>query len=148
MSTPQGAVAPYQGEVIQPTKVTGPADRILHEFVTVVETLVRNSPAFHTEEEILTALRSLNAYRKHILGGNVASVVQEGEIAHVEDVSKRIPPGGSQVRTAPSNPYSNLDYRKLAEAMLAVQQDQSTVHEITDAQNGGTTPPSQPYSQG
>jgi hypothetical protein len=146
MSTPPGAVTPYQpGEVIQPTRVSTRSDRadtIVHTFVTIVEALVRNSPAFKSEEEVLTALRNLSDYRKHVVSGPLSSVVQEGEIAPVEDVSLREPPGG-RAAPAPSQPYANLDYRELARAMLAVQQEQSTVHSITDVPDA---PSGQPYS--
>lgn len=132
---PTGAAAvPY---VAQPAVTGAVVDRrseVTHSFLNVIRSIIRNSGVFHEEELLLEALRAVDSYSRQVLGSDHVRVIREEDHAPVEDVKLRKPPPG----TVPNVPGPQIDYRKLAEAFFAIQQEQA------QAQGGQIPPPGEP----
>lgn len=153
MSTPAGAVAPYQaqGRAISPSAVLDPHSNSLHGVITVISKLVRaTAHAFPVEADVLDALSVLHTFEKqyaqHV---GLTKVLRETDTAPVEDVRLRRAPNASPV--VPAGPA--IDYAQLAAALMAAglgeafaPKQPEQVHEITDvpAQPG---PPQVPQFQ-
>lgn len=119
MSTPAGALAPtvIPGEVVTPAAVVGPLAFPAHAFLNTVRSVITRSGAFHGEDELRSALASVDSYEKAILKNDHKHVLSEDDHAPFEDVSLRTPPrnGGVPVPTgAPA-----IDYNRLAAALMA-----------------------------
>ena len=143
MSTPQGAVAPtssgqvVQGSVIEPTHSISPKTAAARSIANVLKTVVTSMHVYPSEGDMLNALRDIDSFAKAFADGELRHAVQEHDAAPVEDVSLRKPPAGAAPVPVPAN-MPQIDYAKLAAAMVAAQQAQReqetpTVHEITDA---------------
>lgn len=117
MSTPAGALAPtvIPGEVVTPAAVVGPQAFPTHNYLNVMRDLVRGR-VFHNEEDVRTALATIDTYEKRLLSSDHQHVLSEDDAAPHEDVSQRIPPRGAPV--VPSSAPA-IDYNKLAAALMA-----------------------------
>lgn len=126
MSTPQGAVAPYQGTVVQgeaikPAAILDPISPVAHGFLNVIRELVRGSGVFREETALLEALRAVDNYaRQHIPRKDQQHVVREHDVAPVEDVRLRQAPQTGVV-PVPSG-MQQIDYALLAQYIVAAQQ--------------------------
>lgn len=110
------APAAYQG----PDEILTGAQNALHELCNVFRDLVHKVPhTYHSEQEVLDARAKIDNYEKHALGvlKYEASRVSFDRSAH-EDVSGRVP-----AAPAPGVVGQQIDYRELAKAMLALQQE-------------------------
>lgn len=138
MSTPQGAVAPYQGQAVQPSAVIDSKAVAAHGFFATLARLVRESGVFRDEASMLRAVESVLGMEKHLVpdASTRNSVVREHDVAPVEDVRLRKPPAGGVVPQPAGTPP--IDYALLAQYIVAAQQQAQSqpapeVHEITDA---------------
>jgi hypothetical protein len=127
MSTPGGAVTPYptstiQGDVVQPAAVVDPVSFAAHDFFGLIKELVHKA-GFHTEEQVLSAMRVVDAYEKRVVPAkDQRHVVSETDRAGVEDVSLRKGPQVGMTVAAQGQP---IDYARLAAAIVAAQRDQA-----------------------
>lgn len=143
MSTPDGAVAPYQQSAGSPAvtgRVVNPRARVMHEFLSVIKKVVAALPsAFPEEGAILEAFRVIDTFSRVHLGTDHLSTIRETDPAPVEDVRLRRSTGTS----APVMPTAPIDYAALAAAIVEYQRavggsgsapmsDGGTVHSITD----------------
>lgn len=118
MSTPSGAVAPFQGAVVS-GQVVDRKSEVFHGFLNIIRDIVRNTGLYHDEEAVLEALRTIDSYSRSVLASDHSRVQREHDAAPIENVRDRIPPAGTGL---PVVPGPAIDYRALAEAMYAVQQ--------------------------
>lgn len=116
MSTPAGAVAPFQGAVSG--QVVDRKSEITHEFLNIIRKVIRDSNIYRHENDLHEALRTVDSYSRAVLASDHIRVQKETDAAPVEDVRLRKAPGGA----LPTVPGPQIDYRALAEAMFAVQQ--------------------------
>ena len=121
-------VAPVQPEMktvttstptLYPTSVSGPQSAAIHGLGEVLKTMIHNSHYFATENQIDSAMSAVDKWvttsvKSHELG----AILTGEERAAKEDVTKRIPPGGPM----PTAVGPQIDYRQLAEAIIAAQQ--------------------------
>lgn len=134
MTNLPGAVAPYpasdppsvlsgqvvSGPVITPSAVAGPKAAAVHALGEVLKTMIHMSHYFATENLQDAALVTVDKFVGAFTTSSELSAIKTGdERAAKEDVTKRIPPGGAM--QMPSNAPA-IDYMKLAEAIVAVQQ--------------------------
>jgi hypothetical protein len=135
MSTPTGAVEPRQTGAIQGTVIT-PSGYVdghsvaTHSFLNTLRQVVMASTAFKHEGDQLAALNSVDAFEKAtIKPADQKHVIQETDIAPVEDVSLRRNPNAPlpMPATGPA-----IDYALLAQAIVAAQQAQASQSELTD----------------
>jgi hypothetical protein len=133
MTQPSGAVAPrtIQGSVVQPSAVIDAGAEAMHGFLNVVRRLVTTSGAFHSESDQDAALTAVQKFTENVIPRSALNALanEYSMTAPKEDVSQRVPPNG-----APAGPVmvpGGFDYNKLAQAMLALQQQQ---HEANQAQ--------------
>lgn len=119
MSTPAGAVAPYTipGEVVTPAAVVGPLAFPAHAFLNTLRSVISRSGAFHGEDELRSALSSVDNYEKAILKNDHKHVLTEDDHAPYEDVSLRIPPRTGNAPVPIGAPA--IDYNRLAAALMA-----------------------------
>lgn len=112
-------VAP-QTPTLYPTAVSGPQSAAIHGLGEVLKTIIHSSHYFPTENQVDAAMAAVDKWvntsvKSHELG----AILTGEERAPKEDVTKRIPPGGP-MPTAQVGPQ--IDYRQLAEAIIAAQQ--------------------------
>lgn len=121
---------PGNGRTVTPTNVASAKSAAVHNFGQVLHTMVKNSRAFHTENEEDNAHRVIDAFvGTHVNNGEKSALLTGNEYAAKEDVTQRIPPGGVAVQPA----FAGLDYTALAKAILAEQQRQ-TQGEVTNGE--------------
>jgi hypothetical protein len=139
MSQPTGAVEPrttsqpVQGSVITPTGSIAAASVTAHDFFNVLRQVVTASPAFTSEADLLKAVTALTSHEKQTVAqSDQRQVLRETDLAPVEDVSKRVAANNGLPAPVATGPA--IDYGKLAQAIVAAQQEQANpqVHEITD----------------
>lgn len=123
MSTPGGAVAPYAtgaapAQVVIPTAVSSAKSSATFALGEVLKTVIHNSRAFLTENDLDKAVSVVDDFVKTMVPGNEMSALVTGaERAAKEDVTQRVAPNmTAAVVTGPQ-----LDYTKLAQAILAEQ---------------------------
>lgn len=110
--------------------LTGPEVTTVHNLCNVLRHLVHNSSAYHTEGAQDEALRHIAQFEKHASGRNYTT---EWDRAAKEDVSlRRAPQTGLNVPAAP--PPAQLDYDRLAAAILAAQRQASQDNNTTPAE--------------
>jgi hypothetical protein len=126
MSTPGGAIAPYQtGQVstepVSPSAVSSAKSGAVFALGEVLKTLLHNAVgAFHTEGDLDAAIRVVDKFvGAHVPGSEMDALLTGDQRAPKEDVTKRIPPGGV-VQPVITGPV--IDYQALAKAILAEQQ--------------------------
>ena len=154
MTTPAGAVAPYQGQAVAPSAVIDARSTATHAFMNVIRSVVTSLPVFSTETDALEAIRAIGAFEKHLVP-ELHKVVREGETAPVEDVRLRRAPNSAPPQTAAAG--EPIDYARLAAAIAAHMKGETTpadseVHSITDvpeknagnSSGGSDTLPAQP----
>jgi hypothetical protein len=125
MSTDAGAVAPYQGKVVEPAQVTSPEANLTHQFCNVVRHLITHSGAYRNEADETRHLDVVNRYEQSSVGGALRHLLSEDDHAPREDVSQRVPAPGQNVQAVPVAAAPQIDYGRLAAAILAAQkQDQ------------------------
>jgi hypothetical protein len=96
----------------------------MHRFLTIVETLVRDSGAFREETAVLDALRDIKDFgQTFIEAGEREAVRTENDTAPVEDVRLRRPPGG--YAPVPAAAPVQIDYAMLARYIVAAQAEQA-----------------------
>jgi hypothetical protein len=110
-----------QGTVVQPDYVSQPHSYSAHDFFNVMRSLLHLFP-FHTETERDNAFNAVAAYEKHVVGNDYSHVVGEDDVAAREDVSLRRAPSSSLPVSAPAQ---NIDYARLAAAIVAAQKAQA-----------------------
>lgn len=114
-------------EPITPTAVASAKSASVHQFGQVLHTVVRNSRAFHNENDEDNAHRAIDAFvNAHVPGSEMSALMTGNEHAPKEDVSLRIPPGGAVAVPA----FAGLDYQALAKAILAEQARQTAPPEV------------------
>lgn len=122
MSTPV-----IQGQVVQarqPDAVLDPISTAAHDFGNVAKALVTRSGAFHNESELQKAHSAIDSFVKFITPQKDRThVITEDDQAPVEDVSRRIPPNSTGQAVVHAGPQ--IDYNKLAAALIAAQQAQA-----------------------
>jgi len=138
---------PLKGEVVQPDYVSQPHSYAARDFFNTLRDLMHRV-TYHDESQREAALSTVDQYEKHVIGASdLRQLVSETDRAPVEDVSKRVPASGNLPQTAPAQ---NIDYARLAAAIVAAQQAQSqqqtaettVVHEITDVPASSPAAPS------
>lgn len=122
MASNGGAVQPYSGEVVQPTKISSAQDNLGHQFVGVIRHLILHSGAYHNETDQTEHLATLARYENAVHGG---ALLSEDDHAPREDVSERVPPRGQGVAVVPQAAPAAIDYEQLARAIVAVQNQQA-----------------------
>lgn len=140
MADTEGAVAPYNGGVLSGV-VTAPAanpnSHAIHKAFLVLHKILDGVNAYHDELSKHDAHRALDAF-KHVLipKEDHQKVISETDPGPVEDPRLRRVPGAPP----PVSPFGPIDYHALAEAIVAVQNQQRAavtsaeqVHVITDA---------------
>lgn len=123
---------PLQGKVVTPASVASPASVAVVNLGEVLKEVVSNLPmAFPHENNVLDALNAIDAFvATSVPKGEVAAAKPDETRAAVEDVSKRIPPGGAPVAPGPS-----IDYAALARAIMAEQQRLAALPAAEDNQS-------------
>lgn len=116
MSTPAGAVAPFQGAVTG--QVVDRKSETTHNFLNVVRKLIRDSNVYRSEQGLLDALAAVDSYSRSVLASDHVRVLTENDHAPVEDVRTRVAQGGFPA-AVPST--VQIDYRQLAQAMYDIQ---------------------------
>jgi hypothetical protein len=125
MSTPAGAVAPYQGPsssapvaTVEPTAISSGKSSAVFKLGQVLKTIIHNSRSFLSENDVDAAINVVDSFvGAFVPGGEIAALATGAERAAKEDVSQRVAPGMTQqVMGGPV-----LDYQKLAQAILAEQ---------------------------
>jgi hypothetical protein len=140
MTTPAGALAPYQGQAVAPSAVVDARSTATHAFMNVIRSVVTALPVFSVESDALEAIRAIGAFEKHLIP-ELHKVLREGETAPVEDVRLRRGPNQAPPQaTAAGEP---IDYNKLAAAIAAHMKGNTApapavVHDITDAKPSQT----------
>lgn len=127
MTTDPGVLTPtsVNSPAISGTNVNGPLPGIFHNFANVIRDLLA-AHVFPNENAKLSAMRAVDAFEKANVPVN-AFLNREGDRAPVEDVSKRVPPGGNVAVVLPQSTPA-IDYDRLAAALMAAQ---------TSSQNAG-----------
>lgn len=145
MTTPAGAVAPYQGQgsvapasgAIDPSAIIDARSVAAHAFMSVIRHLVTRAGVFTEESGVLRALEKVDAFEKHLVAAkDHKNVVQEGEPAKVEDVRLRRAPNASPAVPAAYGP--TIDYALLAK-YIAMEMEAKAA-----AQPAIAAPPSEP----
>jgi hypothetical protein len=125
MSTPAGAIAPYQGPsdqapvaTVEPTATSSGKSSAVFKLGEVLKTIIHNSRSFLSENDVDAAINVVDSFvGAFIPGGELPALLTGAERAAKEDVSQRVAPGMTQqVMGGPA-----LDYQKLAQAILAEQ---------------------------
>lgn len=127
MSTPGGVVATTQGttKTVEPSAVSDGQSSAVFALGQVLKTVLHKMPIFSVESDLDNAINVVDKWVSAFVPGSaMAALVTGDERAPKEDVSQRIPPGGPV-----ANIYSGpqLDYAKLAQAILAAQKEQGQV---------------------
>jgi hypothetical protein len=130
MTTPSG-VAPrtvlsgqvVTGGAVNPTAIIDPMSEAVHGVVTMLKALVKNSGAFHSEKDLDEAHAVLSKWEKaQVKSSTLDAILNEypETPAEKEDVTKRVAPNSN----LPQALSPQFDYRKLAQAILAIQAEQ------------------------
>jgi len=101
--------------VVSPTAMAGPATTAASKLGGVLLDLVHRAGAYTSEAALHEAEQAIRDWTRAQTGGSPA-LNPEAQRAPLEDVTKRIPPGG--VVVAPAAPSQAIDYDKLAAALL------------------------------
>lgn len=138
MSTPGGAVAPYDASAgaVSPSGYIKPQSVAVAKFAQVMRDILGVVQVYHNEADLDQAHRTITEYIKQMTDpADRSRLVSEGDQAPKEDVSERVPPTNRGPATAPAG-FGPIDYNKLAAALVAAQQAQAApepeVHVITD----------------
>lgn len=126
MSTPSTTVA-IQGTnaTVTPSAVSSASSGAIFALGEVLKTILHKLPVFSVESDLDAAINVIDKWvGSSVSNGELSALLTGAERAAKEDVSLRIPPGG-----AAPNIYSGpqLDYAKLAEAILAAQKNQGAI---------------------
>lgn len=113
-----------QDPALAASAVMDPISVATHKFANILRHIVTHSPGlFKTEGELRDAIRTITTFEKHLIPQRDRNmVVTQEDTAEVEDVSKRMPPRGAAMPTVPAM-GPNIDYTKLAQAIILAQQD-------------------------
>lgn len=131
MTTPAVRDAPpatIQGSVVTPAASANGSQSAVFSLGQMLKELIHGTPqAFSSENQLLSALSSVDAWVKaHVPGSARTALATGDERAAIEDVSLRPAPNGvsySIPTTAPT-----IDYDKLAMAMVRAQQQIAAEH--------------------
>lgn len=109
------------GEVVTPTAIAGRLESAAFGLAQVLKAIVHGSHGvFHTENQVIDALAAIDKYVAATVPASMLRALVTGEErAPVEDVSKRVPPGGVQIAQRTAVPQ--IDYDLLAQAMVRAQ---------------------------
>ncbi len=117
---PSGVI---QGQVIDPPKVISPISMAAHAFFNVLRTIVTDAGVFKDENAVLKAIDAILAYEKQVIPAlDRRHVLSEDDPAPMEDVTQRVPPSYPGTRAPAPMPAFQIDYNRLAQAILAAQQ--------------------------
>lgn len=127
MTDSPGAVAPYpgntvSGEVIQPAQVQSAKASLGHDFFNVLRHIIKHGGAYHDQGTQSEHLNVVDRYEANQAGREARNLLTEDDPAPVRNPDFALVTSGVP---APPPAAANLDYNKLAAAIVAVQQAQS-----------------------
>jgi hypothetical protein len=111
------------GEVIQPAAILDANSVQAHAFANVLRAMVKASTAFKDELSLNAALDAIDAYEKRLIPiQDRQRVISEFDESGREDITLRNPGRPTGAWAPPSN-APQLDYEKLAKAILLARQE-------------------------
>lgn len=110
---------------VTPSRVAAADAAPAHAYFNVIREILHKI-GYHTEGELLSALNAVHAYeRKQVSAGDLRQVSSENDRAAIEDVSKRVAPGGALPN--PVRTPEPIDYNQLAAALAPYLVQQQAV---------------------